>query len=114
VVSKRRECCVFDGNGVQGLQIVDESQGLSVLLDDAKPPGTIRCVGGFVYSALNLVLDDLDDFVVDCGRNGDVPLYPWRMRNSCDADRREILLLKPTAFAGVPYKCEFVFADDPL
>jgi hypothetical protein len=93
---------------------VDKSQGLSVLLHNTEPPGTIRRIRGFVYSTLNLVLDDLDYFVVNCGRDGNIPLHPWRMRDSCDPDRREILLLKPTALAGIPYECEFVLANNPL
>jgi len=93
---------------------MDEPQGLSVLLDDAEPPGTICCVRGFVYSTLNLVLDNLHNFVINGGRDRDIPLYPWSMRNSGDLDRREILLLKPTAFTGIPNECELVRADDPL
>jgi len=93
---------------------MDESQGLSVLLDNTKPPGSVCRVRRFVYSTLNLVLDNLDNFVVDCGGNRDIPLYPWGMRNSGDPDRREILLLKPTTFTGIPDECELVRADDPL
>jgi len=93
---------------------MDESQGLSVLLDNTKPPGTVCCVRRFVYSTLNLVLDNLHNFVVNGGRDRDIPLYPWSMRNSGDSDRREILLLKPTAFTGIPYECELVRTDNPL
>jgi len=93
---------------------MDESQGLSVLLDNTKPPGTVCRVRRFVYSTLNLVLDNLHNFVVNGGRDRDIPLYPWGMRNSSDSDRREILLLEPTAFTGIPDECELVRADDPL
>jgi hypothetical protein len=114
MVSKRRKCCVFDSDSVERLQVMDELQRLPVFLHNTEPPGTVCCVRGLVYSTLDLILDDLDDFVVNCGRDGNVALYPWRMRNSCDPDWREILLLEPTAFAGIPYECEFVLADNPL
>jgi len=93
---------------------MDESQGLSVLLHNTKPSGTVCCIRRFVYSALNLVLDNLHDFIVNCGRDRDITLHPWGMRNRGDPDRREIFLLKPTAFTGIPYECELVRADNPL
>jgi len=34
--------------------------------------------------------------------------------HSGDPDRREILLLEPTAFTGIQNECELVRADDPL
>jgi hypothetical protein len=93
---------------------MDESQRLSVLLDDAKPTRTICSIGGFIYSSLNLVLDYLDNFIVDCGRDRDVALHPWRMRDSGDPDWREVFLLKLTALASIPYECKLMLADDPL
>ena len=58
LVGKRGDASVFDCNPVEGLETVDDTERFAVLLDDAKPAGAIRRVGGLVYSRVELAPDD--------------------------------------------------------
>jgi hypothetical protein len=44
------------GDGVEGLEVVDESKG-AILLFDAKPAGVVRGVGVLVHTSSDLLLE---------------------------------------------------------
>ena len=65
------------------------SERLSVFLDYAEPPGSVRGVRGLVYTRVDFEFDEPAHFVVYAGRDRDVPLCPGLVWDSRYFDRGE-------------------------
>ena len=72
---------MFDCNFVKQFKAVDNLKCFAVFLDDAKPPRSVQGVEWFVYSGVELALDDFAYFFVDPGQNKDIALCPWFVWN---------------------------------
>ena len=100
---------MFDRDGVEWFEAMDDSETLAVLLDDAEPSGSICGVGGFVDTGVHLPSDDGAYFVVESGRYRNILLDPRRMRNYWKLDWREEVCSESTALEVGP--CETLILD---
>jgi hypothetical protein len=62
LVRDRGNSRISDCDGVERLEVVNEAQR-AVLLLDAEPTGAVRGVRVLVYSGVNFLLEEFDDFV---------------------------------------------------
>ena len=85
---------MFDRDGVEWFEAVNNSDTLAVLLDDTKPSGSICGVGGFVDTSIHLLLDNCTYFVVESRQYWDILLDPRRMWNNGEFDRREEVIVR--------------------
>ena len=59
----------------------------AVLLFDAKPPRSIRGIGGLINAGSNLLLEEVDNFVEDACRDGNVLVDPGCVCDGGNFDR---------------------------
>jgi len=88
-----RHAGVPDGDSVEGLQVMNEAQGPTFLLD-AEPPGAVGGVRVFIHTGSALLLEEADDLVVDARWDGNIMVSPWDMLDNGDLDGRKILIAK--------------------
>jgi hypothetical protein len=83
---------VSNGDGIEQVEVVYDTEGTSVTFDYAEPSGAVSGIGWFIRTGRYLFMDDFDEFVVETRWDGDVLVDPWRMRDGRDAHwRKEIL-----------------------
>ena len=93
---------MLDGNMIKGFQTVDYAKRFAVFLQYAKPSRTIRRIGGFVDTCVDLLLDDSAYFVEESWGYRKVLFDPWCMGNDGKFDRREEIGAKTTSLVVVP------------
>jgi hypothetical protein len=72
------------------------------MFDYAEPSGMVSGVGWFIRTRRYFVTDNLDEFIVQTWRDGDILVDPWRMRNRRDVDWGEEILTELSLFLFNP------------
>ena len=80
---------MLDRDGVERFETVNDSETLSVLLDDTKPSGSVCGVRGFVDTGVHLLSDYCTNSVIESGWYRNILLDPRRMWNDWELNRRE-------------------------
>jgi hypothetical protein len=62
------------------------------MFDYAEPSGMVSGIGRFIHTRRYFVTDNLDEFVMQTWRDGDILVDPWHMRNRRDVDWGEEIL----------------------
>ena len=63
MLNKRGNGGVPNGDGIEGLEVVDKLERLTVLFEHTEPARPVSCSGRFVHTGGNAVLDDLNSLV---------------------------------------------------
>jgi hypothetical protein len=84
------------------MEVIYDTEGASIAFDYAEPPGTVSSIGQFICTRYYFVMDDFDKFIVETRWDGDVPVDPWRMQDSWDANWRKEILLELSHFLFNP------------
>jgi hypothetical protein len=74
----------------------------AVLLRHAEPARLVRHIRLLVHAGCDLLLEHVDDFVEEAGRDQDVLVNPRRVCHCWDFDRQEVVVLESTSLSFRP------------
>ena len=83
----------MNGDGVEGLEVVNESERLTVLFEHTEPARLVSCGGRFVHTGGDAVLDDLNSLVPGRWGNGNIAEDPGGVRYGRYLNRWEVLVV---------------------
>jgi hypothetical protein len=81
-----RDGDISDGDGVEQMEVMYDTEGAPIAFDYAKPSGTVSGIGRFIRTGHYFVMDNFDELVMETRRDGDVLVDPQRMRDGWDAN----------------------------
>ena len=110
LVGERSNSGVLDRDLVEGFKAMDNSEGLSILFDNAEPTGLVRGVRGFVDLHIKFLLDQLADLFIEAGRYWNVLLGLWLVGDCQNLDWREEVFLEVSLLGVIPSKAEMLEA----
>jgi hypothetical protein len=93
---------ISDGNGVEQVEVVDDTEGASISFYDAEPSRAVSSIRRFIHTRRYFVMDNFNEFAVKTWQDGDIFVDPRHMRNCRDADWGEEILPKLSFFLFNP------------
>jgi hypothetical protein len=66
----RRDGDISDGDGIEQMEVMYDTEGAPVAFDHTEPPGSVSSIGRFIHTEHYFVMDDFDEFVVETRRDG--------------------------------------------
>ncbi|SRR5216683_322627 len=84
---------VPDGDGIEGLKVMNEVQGPTLFLD-TEPAQAVRCIRIFIDASGTLLLKEANNLIVDARQDGNILVSPRYMLNNQDFDWRKVLITK--------------------
>jgi hypothetical protein len=92
---------VANDNGIEGLEIMDKSEG-TVLLLDAEPVGAVGGIGALVHTCGDLLLEQLCYLIEKAWGYREIFMHPRDVLDNRNSDRGEILISEPTLLCFHP------------
>jgi hypothetical protein len=93
---------ISNGDSVEWMEVMYDTEEASVTFDYAEPPGTISGIGRFIRTGCYFVTDDSDKLIVETRRDGDILVDPRRMQDGWDVNWREGILPELSFFLFHP------------
>jgi hypothetical protein len=77
---------ISDGDGIELVEVMEDTEGTSVPFYNTKPSGAVSSVGWFIRTRHYFVMNNFDEFIVETWQDRDIFVDPWCMRNHQDVD----------------------------
>jgi hypothetical protein len=77
---------ISNGDGIEWAEVVDDTEGTSILFYDAEPSRAVSGVGRFIRTRHYFITDNFNKFIMETWQDGDILVDPRRMWNRWDAD----------------------------
>ena len=86
---------MLDGDGIEGLETVDGTNGIRFFLCYAEPVRAAQGVQALVYAGIHLCLNNFVNLIIDTWQYWNILLNPWGVCNDGDFNRqKEVLTLR--------------------